>query len=615
MKKRVVKAAALGGLVVILALCLGACPQPTDNGPSAQEQADDFKAAQTAVLGKTVDTITIGDEAAVDAALAAWGALSDDVKAQAAAEKTKLDTLKQRIAELKAADNNSNNNNDNDNDGDDNDNNNNDNDDDNDNDDTPAFGPVTGLGGTAGNGEVTLTWSDPAELDHVEITWDPNGFEPVPVAKGLETYTATGLTNNTWYTFTLRAVAADGTKSEPAAITRVPASLGLTAYPGKTQVLVRWTDPNYAGFDHVEITWAGGSMTVPAGRQFAAASPLSTDTEYTITVDTVNTAGEKGGGQSVTATTDSGAWNWRPALSPVPPVGTNGIAGLTYSEYNGGIFLMAFQSGIYTSPDGETWAGPADSGLGSNVSSIASNADGSVLVAGGSGGKISRSVNGGQSWTPVGDSSFGTSTINGVRFLNGKFAAYGADGKIAWSDTGETWTQVTDTQFGNNNIIGMAYGNNTYIAVGGKFSGTVRMTISSDGQTWTVKDDGYYITENTSLSDIVYDANTFVAVGGYGVLYSTDNGGTWVHGTLPVGVSNSLLLRAVTWGGGQFIALNNFNNMFSSPDGQSWDRITGAAGAFMASDGGIVSLGKPAYGKGIYVIGASYGIIAYGTGD
>jgi hypothetical protein len=93
----------LAGLIVVLVF--GGCENPAsgNSGPSVRELADEFKAAQNTVLEKTTDTVTLGDEAAVDAALAAYDGLSDEVKAEVTTEKAKLDSLKQKIAELKAA--------------------------------------------------------------------------------------------------------------------------------------------------------------------------------------------------------------------------------------------------------------------------------------------------------------------------------------------------------------------------------------------------------------------------------------------------------------------------------------------------------------------------------
>jgi hypothetical protein len=72
--------------------------------------------------------------------------------------------------------------------------------------DTTAPADVTGLTGTAGNGQVTLNWTNLRDKDmaSIKISWTP-GNGTASVTSGT-TYTATNLTNGTAYTFTLKAV-------------------------------------------------------------------------------------------------------------------------------------------------------------------------------------------------------------------------------------------------------------------------------------------------------------------------------------------------------------------------------------------------------------------------
>jgi formylglycine-generating enzyme required for sulfatase activity len=102
MTTRWLRTAVLGGLVLGLGLLLGGCPQPTDDD-GAQKAADQFKAEQSAVFELTAETVRPDDEDEVDAALAAYEALSADAQALLTEEKTKLDSLKTKIGELKAA--------------------------------------------------------------------------------------------------------------------------------------------------------------------------------------------------------------------------------------------------------------------------------------------------------------------------------------------------------------------------------------------------------------------------------------------------------------------------------------------------------------------------------
>jgi hypothetical protein len=98
--RTVCRAAVVGGLVLSLALFLGACENPSgggDDGPSAQELAVEFRAAHSEILELLTARAALSDEAAIDAALEAYEALSDEVKAELTAEKAKLDGLKARM--------------------------------------------------------------------------------------------------------------------------------------------------------------------------------------------------------------------------------------------------------------------------------------------------------------------------------------------------------------------------------------------------------------------------------------------------------------------------------------------------------------------------------------
>jgi DNA replication initiation complex subunit (GINS family) len=84
-------------------LYLTGCPSSTGpGGDPVRETADAYKTAHALALGKTVDVVTAGDEAVVNAALEAYEALSAEVKALLGAEKTLLESLKAKIDELKA---------------------------------------------------------------------------------------------------------------------------------------------------------------------------------------------------------------------------------------------------------------------------------------------------------------------------------------------------------------------------------------------------------------------------------------------------------------------------------------------------------------------------------
>ncbi len=76
------------------------------------------------------------------------------------------------------------------------------------------------------NTQVSFQWTDPPDedLDHIEITWTPDGAAINFVSAGGAAFTATGLTNGTEYTFSLVSVDLAGNRSAPVTATAVPQS-------------------------------------------------------------------------------------------------------------------------------------------------------------------------------------------------------------------------------------------------------------------------------------------------------------------------------------------------------------------------------------------------------
>lgn len=91
------------GTVIVTAKSEGATTitkEITVKEDAAQTAADKFKADHSTVLGKTATSIAISDKTAVNAALSAYNALSADAKALLASQKTLLDSLSTKIAQL-----------------------------------------------------------------------------------------------------------------------------------------------------------------------------------------------------------------------------------------------------------------------------------------------------------------------------------------------------------------------------------------------------------------------------------------------------------------------------------------------------------------------------------
>jgi hypothetical protein len=186
--------------------------------------------------------------------------------------------------------------------------------------DTTPPSDVAGLNATAGNGTASLTWTDPTDSDLalIEISWTPDGpSTPQSVNTGTQSYPATGLTNGTPYTFTVKAVDSSGNRSAGVTATATPDSSiaedttppanvsSLSATAGNEAVTLTWTNPTDSDLAFIEITWTPGGTTpetVSNVTQTYTASSLAGGTSYIFTVKAVDTSGNRNTGATATAT-------------------------------------------------------------------------------------------------------------------------------------------------------------------------------------------------------------------------------------------------------------------------------------------------------------------------
>ena len=114
---------------------------------------------------------------------------------------------------------------------------------------TPALAPTapTNLEAEVGDRRIGLTWDDPGDstIDEYEYSTDGGSFSVISGSDDTTTsYTVTGLTNGTQYTFAVRAVnnTDDGAESTVTAKPLWPAPTGLVATPGQGRVTVEWNN-------------------------------------------------------------------------------------------------------------------------------------------------------------------------------------------------------------------------------------------------------------------------------------------------------------------------------------------------------------------------------------
>jgi hypothetical protein len=197
------------------------------------------------------------------------------------------------------------------------------------------------------------------------------------------------------------------------------------------------------------------------------------------------------------------------------------------------------------------------------------------FVATGTGGKMAWSADG-LTWTPVPDSSFGTSNIVGIVWNGAQFVATGANGKIARSSDGISWTAVSiPAEAGNTAITCVVWNGERFVA--GNFYGIL---YSEDGETWTFIPKGTNPGENQfpgPISAIAWSGTRFVAgTRQQNLVYSSD-GLTWALSVRPEGsIPKSALfsfIYGVAWGDDKFVAVGKGESMAFSADGETWNRV------------------------------------------
>jgi titin len=190
--------------------------------------------------------------------------------------------------------------------------------------------------GTAGSGQVALTWSAAAAngspVTGYTVEYTPAGGSPQTVATNSATasYTVTGLTNGTSYTFRVQAAnvvgagafSAASSSIVPVAVPAAPTSLAGTA--GNGGVDLSWVAPSDTGGAAitnytVEYTPAGGSaLTATASASPYTLSGLTNGTAYSIRVAANNSVGRGAYASAITRT---------PVTTPGTPTGVTATGG------------------------------------------------------------------------------------------------------------------------------------------------------------------------------------------------------------------------------------------------------------------------------------------------
>jgi photosystem II stability/assembly factor-like uncharacterized protein len=327
---------------------------------------------------------------------------------------------------------------------------------------------------------------------------------------------------------------------------------------------------------------------------------------------------------------------------------TSGIAGKENEKFHGvaygnGLFVIVGLNGtVLASSNGTVWT---DKSRPEQDDLVAIAFGGGYFLASSSRGEILRSA-GGDDWLPttlsgtyaidyvngrfvavgqktVNDDEFGTIFVStdglawperfsgtseplfGTAFGNGTYLIGGYEGTILTSKDTLTWTRNNSQSEGS--LSGIAYGNGTFIAVGScnpdarGAVGRPMMFSSSDLATWTKVDSSAY----GPLSDVSYTGSagtigSFVAVGGYGSVLTSDDGSTWVPHDVPAS------LRSVSAHDSTLVAVGMRGSVFRSTDKVNWLPIAGQTRA---------DLNRVAHGLGRFIAVGDNGTILLSQDD
>jgi len=243
-----------------------------------------------------------------------------------------------------------------------------------------------------------------------------------------------------------------------------------------------------------------------------------------------------GNGIVIVTSTDGITWSSVSTAMPSPPLDM---------AFGAGVYVMAANDGIYSSPDLVTWTQRlANSSFGGFVESVARNS--SVFAVGTNTSSIYTSSDG-ITWTARSSASGITNSGRGM-FTDGTLLVNIAESNtiIQTSSDGITWT----ARFTSGGVLGDsgAWTGTTFVIPGVTASDTV---VSTNGTSWSAG--GGTGSNNYNIAGTAAGANTKVltlgttASSSYG---STDTGASWTSYPLPAGAAPA----GVAYGAGLFVA-------------------------------------------------------------
>ena len=484
------------------------------------------------------------------------------------------------------------------------------------------------------SGQVTIVWDDPDEpnLDHIELTYSPGGDKPISVARGVETYTFTGLSDNIEYEFNVKAIITEGAHAVAATDAIVPDLPSIKGIPVDGRLSLVWTDPAGINVDHIEVIYSPdgeNARLIARGMENQTFTGLTDGREYSFTVYALDDHGNRHPVDAQFYTPEVAAIvppeppPLPPPPPPLPPARPGELGDLVWKPANDTTFgestVLALAYGqaangtsqwvaggtdgkiAYSSDNGINWIQVADSTFGSFSINAIGYANGR-WIAGGKNGKMAWSTNA-VSWTAIRDTHLPSEySINTIQFANGRWIAGGSSGTIIWSDdNGVTWNPVLIAHFGNSTINTIACHGNRWLA--GGTEGKIAFS-DNNGASWSAVSDSTF--GNAAIMSIVYDRSRWMA-GGYGtrIAWSAD-GLIWRTVTRP------FYILGMGVNGRRWIAGGQEGRMaWSGDSGDNWTTDDGGRNLFSESWVHAIAFGRMSGESGRWVAGGQNGKMIY----
>lgn len=208
------------------------------------------------------------------------------------------------------------------------------------------------------------------------------------------------------------------------------------------------------------------------------------------------------------------------------------------------------------------------------VMTIESN--GTILIAGGTGGTVATSADNGVSWTyqaGLSGTTWGAADVNVIKWNGSFFIAGGTSGKIATSPDGITWTYRSslagNATWASNHVTGIAWSGSQFAAVA---AGGTKAGRSSDGITWTATNYAG-TTMSAGVRHLLWDGAQYVGCkntpGGSSLaIVTSPDSTTWTTRSLSGwGLTSA---NDIVWTGALMVTGGDSGRVGTSPDGTTW---------------------------------------------